>query len=165
MDPMNDPQSVWTVWLTLAVVLLGVEILLAGGGAGVLLALAVMAFAGMAMALLGAPLVAQIAVAILAGLASLPFMVWVFRRMGRGGGPPSADDSALRRTAFEAYYDLRGHLRVRAFGDHLMAIPDPSDDPEIAPGSAVRIVRLEGTRAIVRPVDAPVGARLDDAEA
>ncbi len=158
---MEDPQSAWTVWLMLGIALLAVEILLAGGASGVLFALAVMAFAGMGMALAGASLAGQIAAAIVIGLASLPLMILVFRRFGRGrGGPPTVNDAAMRDTAFEAYYDPRGHLRVRAHGEAFMAEPERGAEA-IADGAAVQIVRFEGTRAIVRPVAAEVGARLE----
>ncbi len=161
---LEDPEQAWTVWLTIALILFGIEVALLGGGGGILFALAVMAAAGMTAALLGFSLTTQIVIAITIGLLSLPFMVWIFRRKGRGGGPPGAEDSALRKTTFQAYYDPRGNLRVLAHGDHLMAIPASDVQTAIEDGAAVQIVRMEGTRAIVRPVNQAVGEPVADAD-
>ncbi|MCG5530508.1 hypothetical protein LRD18_06430 [Halorhodospira halochloris] len=159
---MSDPEGAWTVWLAVAVVLFGIELLLAGAASGVLFLFSVMALAGMAMALMGAPLLWQFVVATVIGILSLPLAVWIYRRYGPGGGPPSTTQSQmLHNTAFKAYYDARGNLRVAAMGEEYAATPETQSQAQIEDGSAVQIVRLEGVKAVIRPVDAAVGSRLD----
>ncbi|MBK1736005.1 hypothetical protein CKO15_12105 [Halorhodospira abdelmalekii] len=163
MGWLNNPEEAWAAWAAMAAILFVLELLLAGAASGVLLIFSVMALVGMVMALAGAPLLAQVIAAVVIGILSAPLMVWVYRRYGRGNSSLMSAGHGPAEMPWQAYYDARGNLRVRAQGEDFPAVlaaggtaaggaaPDGSSTPgrEIAEGSTVQLLRIEGNRAVI----------------
>ncbi|TGG91151.1 hypothetical protein E4656_17330 [Natronospirillum operosum] len=140
----------WVIWLALALVLLAVDIVVAGGASGILLVLALMSFAGVLAALLGLDVNAQMAFAAVSGLIFIPVVILIMRRItGRRNSQHS--EGRLADETYALQQDGE-RLVVKALGDTYPVKPDPAHaGTELMPGQQVRILRFEGITAIVRP--------------
>ncbi len=138
--------SMWQVWLIIGLLLFLVDIFVAGGASGVLLVLALAAVGGMIGALLGLDLTWQLAFASVAGIASVPAVIVLLRRMTRGGSGHNVTDSRITDQTFEVIRQ-RDRLGVRVLGDFFPA--RAIDGAELHEGQRVRVERFEGIVAVV----------------
>ncbi|MEX0731785.1 MAG: hypothetical protein WED00_19080 [Aquisalimonadaceae bacterium] len=137
--------AAWHVWLLLALAL-GITDLVIVGVSGVLLALAAGALFAMAAALLGFSFLTQLLVAAFSGLAMMPILVWLFRRItGRQNGTTVAD-SRLTDERFQVVEE-RGKTGIRVLGDFFPATDADGEVP--APGDTVRLLRFRGITAVI----------------
>ena len=140
----------WLWWLLAALALLIIDLLVIGGSGGFLLALAVMALAGLIAALVGASLVVQLATAAVTGIVALPVMLWAFGAMAKGSPETGNDDPRLRTTPV-VVTEEGGQLGVHFLGDFFPA--RRTDNASLAEGDEVFIDHFQGITAMVYPVD------------
>lgn len=141
----------WVLWLAAALILFGVDILVAGGASGVLLLFALMAGAGTVAALLGLSLTAQISFAAISGLVFLPVILVVMRRITKGRKAEHAEGRMATET-FILQQQGSG-LQVKALGDtYPVKAEQGVANDQLKAGTEVRILRFEGITAIVMPV-------------
>ncbi len=143
-------DNAWVVWSGLGVLLAVAELLSLDL---VLLMLAVGAFAGAAVALAGAPLAAELAVAVVVSAGMLALVrPNIARRLHAGPELTMGHDALVGRTAVvvEPVTELDG--RVRLAGELWTA---RSYDPGamIEPGTKVSVFAIEGATAVVYPDD------------
>ncbi|WP_139983283.1 NfeD family protein [Nocardioides litoris] len=148
MDWLSD--HLWSIWLTVAVVL-GVAELMSLDL--VLAMLAVGAVAGGVAALAGAPIVLQL---LLAGGASVAMLALVrpgvVRRLHTGPELRLGHGKLVgRRAVVTAAMDGVTTGRIRVDGDVWSAVPY-DDTLEIAEGQTVEIFEIKGATAYVHPV-------------
>lgn len=143
-------ENAWWLWLVVAVVLAGVETLLADL---IFLMLGVGALGGMTAALLGAEPWLQGVVFGVVSLAMLAFArpAALQRLHGSADDSPSYLEtlSGRRLTATEAITSTSGTLRLD--GDTWTARTEP-DAPEAAAGGEVTVLRVDGATLLVRAV-------------
>ncbi|MBK5942268.1 hypothetical protein CCR79_00015 [Halorhodospira halophila] len=144
--------SAWSLWLGGAIVLILTDLFLFGGASGVLLAAAGMALFGMGAALLGLSWELQILTAALSGVVLVPLALMLLRRWTPGQLTQGVDDPRVRHQTFRVHLDARGDPRVHILGDEFGARPW-SADMQLEEGAAVRLVRFEGTTAVVTRED------------
>ena len=144
----------WLLWLLAALALLIIDLLVIGGSGGFLLALAVMAFAGLIVALVGASLVVQMATAAVTGIVALPVLLWAFGAMARGA-PETGNDDPRLRSAPVVVTEKGGQLGVYFLGDFFPA--RRTDNGALVQGEEVLIDHFQGITAMVRPVDEAAG--------
>ncbi|QIT56528.1 hypothetical protein HC341_15785 [Aquisalimonas sp. 2447] len=140
----------WLWWLLAALALLIIDLLVIGGSGGFLLALAVMAFAGLIAALVGASLVVQMATAAVTGIVALPVLLWAFGAMAKGSPETGNDDPRLRTTP-AVVTEHNGQLGVYFLGDFFPA--RHTDNSALVEGEEVLIDHFQGITAMVRPVN------------
>ena len=140
----------WWMWLVAALVLAGIEILLLDL---LFLMLAAGALGGMVASLLGAPLAIQAIVFAVVSLGMLAAVRPVALRHLRQSTPESVsylESLPGRRLQADSPVDGRDG-RIRLDGEVWSARVEPGH-PDVAPGTQVDIVAVDGASLIVRPV-------------
>ena len=133
----------WGVWLLSAIVLVALETALLGGGGGLLLAWALMAFAAMIAALTGGDLTVQIVAAGITGLFAMPALVIAFRRATERGAQAAAERATIRME--------RGRPTIEIRGDRFTA--QHASGRALSEGEEVEVIAYRGLTAQVRDAD------------
>lgn len=153
--------SAWSLWLVGAIALVLTDLFLFGGASGVLLAAAGMALFGMGAALLGLSWELQILTAAVSGLILIPLALTLLRLWTPGRLTQGHDDPRLQGRTYRIYVDAQGAPRVHILGDDFSARPDVTG-VSLEDGAAVRLVRFEGTTAVVARLDEPGSGEIRD---
>ncbi len=138
----------WQLWLIFGILLLLADLLLAGGGSGVLLILGLAALGGMGAALSGLDPTGQLLTAAVVGVVSLPPVAWMLRRR-RNDSRNSITDPRAAMSRFEVV-EFTGRRGVRILGEFYAV--RSVDGTELHPGDVVRVEHFEGIVAVVRKV-------------
>ncbi len=145
------PQTLWLVWLIVAIVTLVGELLSLG------LFLASLSIAALLTAAvsLAAPVPVQIVffclVSLVLLLAVRPAVLHLLPRASASNNAPAIGPVGQRALVEESVSQLNGQIRV-GVGQFWTARPEPAGIV-IPIGSEVEVVRMEGLTAVVRPVD------------
>lgn len=145
-------QFAWIGWIVLILVFVTIETLTLEA---TFLMLGIGGVAGLASAIVGAPLWLQVVIAALVAAAALLFLrPPLLRRLRRGEDPtPSNVDALLGMpgSVVSTVTALGGQVRL-ANGDTWSARADTtSGRGEISPGIPISVIRIDGATAVVRP--------------
>ncbi|BDV30530.1 NfeD family protein [Microbacterium terricola] len=140
----------WIGWLVLILVFLVIEMLTLDF---TFLMLSIGGLAGLGSDLLGAPLWVQVIIAALVAAVLVVFLrPPLLRRLRRGEDPTPSNVDALRGLSgriLATTSDISGQVKL-SNGDTWTARLE--GDGELAPGTPVRVSRIDGATAFVRPL-------------